>query len=467
MTIKAKRVAAVYKVCGVSQIDGNPYTEALSGIYFHSPAISAQQVPEIPEAYWDLPDFGRKAVITTFRDFFLPNELFSTLYKKIFNLAILSYSNRNPLEPDVVRQKMAFAKKARENDGVMVRATYTSTQRTTAMTILVHGLSGTGKTTSIRNALALIPQVICHEQYKERPFKQEQLVWISFDIPVTPSIKGLAANFYQAVDKALGTDYLTTWSGGKNYSVDRHLLAMQQITQTHDIGLIHIDEMQWLLGYARSANAPTLVMLEALFNKIGIPVVMSCTNAGLKLFQSEAIGRAVPDFTITRRMVSDSEIAFSEIRYSSKYYHDLFLILFPAVLCKLGENSNEDFKLQVYSLTCGIPDILARLAYVYHSAVDVLYEKGRLEKYSAVKLLNNVFSNEFARIKGALDLLRNGQVETYEKTIRESHLKNISSQPDGTVENLKTKSRPVKKQKKCVPDLKALGFDIPVGIGES
>lgn len=466
MITRARVVEAKYKKTGVKDLDGNPFTEALSAFYSSSPNSAAEILLEIPEDYWELPDFARRSIITNLRSFFKPNEMFSTLYKSIFNLAFHSYSHRNPLNSDVIRNKMAFAKNAREINKFNAQETRQCIQRTTALTILVYGLSGTGKTTSIRHALGLIPQVISHSHYENQQFKQEQLVWVSIDMPATPSIKALAANFYEAVDKALGTDYLAHWAGGKNIAVDRHLLAMQQIAQTHDIGVIHIDELQWLLRYARSPNAPTLAILEALFNKIGIPVIMSCTTAGLKLFQSDANGGSrVPDFTITRRMVSDTEIAFSEIRKNSRYYNELFLLLFPECMCKFDERTNESFKQYFYYLTFGIPDILARLAYVYHCTIDVLYQKGVLENYNAMQLLENVFNKDFVQISKALDLLRNGQIEDYERTLPQTQAPKTQSNAENAAHISTEKPVATKKQRKGNPVALTYAENIPVGLG--
>lgn len=464
MVSKAHFVKAIYQKVGTPQFDGNPFTEALYTLYCDDPNSKALRLPEIPEDYWDLPNFVRKSVITNLRNFFKPNELFSTLYTDIFSLILNSYSYRNPLAADGIRAKMEFAKEARETGGAPKQRLHSVTERSTALTILVHGLSGTGKTTSIRNALALIPQVILHDRYENQQFQHEQLIWLSIDMPVTTSIKALAANFYQAVDNALGTKYLEFWGAGKNYSVDRHLLAMQQIAQAHDIGIIHIDEMQWILGYARSPNAPTLVMLEALFNKIGIPVIMSCTNVGLRLFQSESVGHAIPDFTITRRMVSDKVFEFSQVRNDKKYYNELFSILFPDSLCKLDERSNEIFKQYFYYLSCGITDILARLAYVYHCTIDVLYEKGALGNYSSMQLLELVFKKDFVQISGALDLLRKGQMEDYEKALAQSNALSKQSNTDETPDNKPVKLLPAKKRK-AKATIETFADSIPVGLG--
>lgn len=54
MTTRARVVEAKYKKTGVKDLDGNPFTEALSAFYCSSPSSAAERLLEIPEDYWVL-----------------------------------------------------------------------------------------------------------------------------------------------------------------------------------------------------------------------------------------------------------------------------------------------------------------------------------------------------------------------------------------------------------------------------
>lgn len=308
------RIDAQYNQHQVKEFNTNPLTSAIPVFTDKKSVLSTLTVlPSIGENYWDLPEVYQQTELLKLDLIHVPVPQLYALYNKFMSLILHAYSLYNPLSPVTNKLQLDIAKAAREN----VLFTDGHARRTTANSVLVSGHSGTGKTTTIRAGLSLIPQVIEHESFDGKPFKQDQLVWVSFDLPATSSIKGLALSFFLAVDYALGTSYYEEWKDkGNSRTVERHQSQMQLIAVTHHLGLVHIDEIQFMLSYKSQRDAPSFITLESLFNKLGIPVILSCTSIGREcLF----VDKKRMDFTTVRRLVNNREFRFSTYRLSDPF----------------------------------------------------------------------------------------------------------------------------------------------------
>ena len=413
MTIKAK-----YQLHPVPSLNGNPLTEA---IQIHTDGADVRshlmQMPDIGQDIWRLPSVYQGVELRKLDRLHVPVPYLSALYNKFASLILDSYSKYNPLTAEVNRLQMQAAIAAGNNKYLQGNLA----TRTTAPSVLVSGVSGTGKTTTIRRVLSAIPQVISHESYNGNAFKQDQLVWLSFDLPATASIKGLALNFFEAVDVALGTDYYNEWKDKSHRTIERHLGQIQVITLTHYLGLVHIDELQFMLEYRKSKGAPSFITIEALFNKLGIPIVLSCTSTGRN---SLLIDKNSADFTTTRRLLSDREFKFSIYRLKDSFFNEMFEALFSPLLSTDGKVPGNDFKINFHFYTCGLPAVMTRLAYLHHETIAQLRannpENERRYQTNDVSRLGQVFKNQFGLISKALDNLRAGNTDAFEQEVLKS-----------------------------------------------
>ncbi|MEH8015786.1 AAA family ATPase [Rheinheimera muenzenbergensis] len=407
---------ATYKLLTLPNLQGNPLVEALH--FLCDPEFQEQVVSGkyqwCPPNYWKLSKIYRVTVLEALNQIHVPAPQMEILYEKIVSHLLNSYSLRNPLRANSNRIKYKLAVALNEKIAAVPAA------MTTAPTMLVHGVSGAGKSTTILSILNAIPQVICHQEYEGKPYQQSQLLWISMDLPATPSIKALALNFFRAVDKALGTDeYYTVWSKRNRDSVDQHITGMQLVAQTHELGLVHIDEMQFMKGYAKSKDTPSMTVLEAIFNKLGIPMLLSTTTAGLEIFRADYSANGSADFTIARRMLNDRAIQFKPLTKDSPQYKRFIEALFPRDILLNCTALSEEFIDRFYLLSCGLPAIMLRLAKQHHEILMQRAEKKGADSMSTddVKLLLSVYKNQFSLIDPALSCLRRGIADEYEKQI--------------------------------------------------
>jgi len=417
------RIKAQYNQHKLEDLDNNPLISAIP-VFTDKEKIQSllTALPSIENNYWKLPEVYQQIELLKLDLLHVPVPQLYALYNKFISFIIHGYRLYSPMSAETKRLQLDVALTAR-NDKFY---SSNSAVRTTANSVLVSGHSGTGKTTAIRAGLRLVPQVIEHELFDGVPFKQDQLVWISFDLPATSSSKALALNFFAAVDKALGTNYYDDWKDKGHRSVERHLGQMQLIALNHHLGLVHIDEIQFMLQYKNQKDSPSFIILEALFNKLGIPIILSCTSMGRESLLADSKRL---DFTTARRLLNNREFRFSTYRLSDRFFTEMFDALFAPELCSNSMVSCLKFKEKFHYLSCGLPAVMHRLAYLHHETISQLRAKypEKAEEYQTddIPRLEKVFKNQFSLISGALKNLRAGNVSKFEEQIEKDEQGNI------------------------------------------
>lgn len=137
------------------------------------------------------------------------------------------------------------------------------------------GIPGIGKTTAIKRILlALFSQVIIHKLYGEMPIYMHQVVWLYLQFPHDGSLNSLCEVFFLSVDRILGTNYYQVFATSSKRTVDTMLLGMAVVASLHNVGLLVIDELQFLDAAKSGGAEKALNFLTGLENLIGVPVVM-------------------------------------------------------------------------------------------------------------------------------------------------------------------------------------------------
>lgn len=400
--------------------NGNPLTETLQ---FHLDSKSLTNAitrsNKLSSNFHEIPNIYQEAEIDSLRNFYCPLSETWAIYRKVCSFILNGYVYKNPFSPQSIKLIAELSKNVKE------RNEFGFVSTTTAPSSLAVGPSGSGKTTAIRSILGATPQVIHHSNFRGRPFNATQLVWISFDLPSTNSPKALALNFFKAVDLALGTTYNEEWSSRKHLSVDAHLNEIQLIAAAHYIGIVHIDEIQFMTDYSKSDNSPSLKTIEALFNKIGVPVLLSSTEQGISLFEATRSidPRQGLDMTTSRRMLNDQEFRFKPLTYPSNKFDQYIGQLFPEGIIHGPLDAKDQFFELFHVLSCGLPAFMTRLGLLYHRfCLELALTTGRKVNTFNPDLLQKVYKNQFKLIEPALDEFRRGNIRAYEGKL-ESALK--------------------------------------------
>lgn len=378
-------------------------------------------IPELPNHLNNLLGVYQKTTLKRLSCINVVHPWVGTLYEDILSSILFSYIDRDPRRPEIRRFQKELTALCSEKDRdkiyekiiVSPLSPLTSTNNA-----VVTGPSGSGKTTTIRRTLLSIPQVIIHPEFDNTPEKLTQIVWLSFDMAASDSPKALALAFFRSIDMAIGTTYYSIWKGRKSDSIEHHYAAMQLLILEYNIGFIHIDELQFMLKFGSGRNSITLQAVEALFNKLSVPTLISCTPEGLTLFDP-IIAESSVDLgviTTTRRIYSDQIYVFELAPVDSDLFDDLFTAFFPASLSQNQNGFQESFKVKVATLTAGLLAVITRLAQLYHRIAL------RITDIPEDELLEGVFVEQFGPLAEALQNLH--------ETGNEKMLENLLSRDD-------------------------------------
>lgn len=397
-------IDAKYEPFPIKAFRGNPLIEAIR------PAMDINKFmerltyrPEL-DADEDLDGFGLELSVELIDlTYIVPPELYA-LYKTILKNLIAGYTHRNPLTRDMKYQQFQSATN---------RDYYFPQTKNLSKVVSVIGLSGAGKTLSVRQCLSLVPQVIRHTEYHGQRLVSDQIVYLEFQAPVTRTTRGFVLSFFMSVDQLLQTNYYNQWKG-KSISVPILIQEAKKVALNHHIGMAFIDEIQRCASSDAKTDYATLEFIDDFFNSVGIPLVVAGTYKAMPLFKTT--------MSTTRRLSSSrmfkfdviendlSNLTHEEGEEATPSFWSIFVdsFYFPSLL-EAPTSFNAEFKEHVHFLTLGLPALAARLfRLAYEDAIALGYETITIE------LLNSVYHEQFELLHPAIESLRSGQYGGYE-----------------------------------------------------
>ncbi|BAY22645.1 Tn7-like transposition protein C [Calothrix sp. NIES-2100] len=281
LVCRGQEIVATYRDPSIANYRNNPLIEALPPILRKPEVIKRlAYFPDYQDEDRHQPDHLRLHMIQNTLQFFTPLGIHLALEQTVSRLIRLGYQARNPIQIGFwknINQSVELM----DSNGFVPRS-----QRSTARSLTILGVSGIGKSTAIEEILYTYPQVINHNQYLDRNFSFRQLVWLKLECPQDGSIKGLCLNFFQAMDDILGTSYY------KNYTtrlstVDNLMPNVARVASIHAIGILVIDEIQNLSASKSGGASRMLNFFVQLVNTIGLPVVLVGTYKAWNVLSGE------------------------------------------------------------------------------------------------------------------------------------------------------------------------------------
>jgi hypothetical protein len=301
-------VKAIYSEQLLEEYKNNPLIEALP------PILNKEAVIEVLSCLPYQSDDERKLdaeyryhCVQRLFQYFEPLNKHIDIEQRFSRTIRQGYLARNPLGPDYAA-RLQYGYRQIKTGGYNL--SNENTFRSTAAGFTIVGMSGMGKTTTIEKILCGYPQIIVHSRYKEQNLSLYQVPWLKLDCPFDGSIKGLCINFFNAVDRLLGTDYYKKFASGRN-SVDAMLPRMEQVASLHCIGVLIIDEIQHLSLAKSGGSEKMLNFFVTLVNTIGIPVILVGTSKALPVLQGE--------FRQARRGSGQGDMVWDRMRNDSSW----------------------------------------------------------------------------------------------------------------------------------------------------
>lgn len=121
--------------------------------------------------------------------------------------------------------------------------------------ITIFGESGTGKSAGVRNYLSIYgEQVHFHKSIQMMASEVPQLVWLLANVPASGRAEDLAVNLLQALDEALRSSRFAAIISSEKRNVTSMLAAWRDVTQSHFLGVLHLDDAQYLFNEELNKN---------------------------------------------------------------------------------------------------------------------------------------------------------------------------------------------------------------------
>ena len=277
-----------------------------------------------------------------------------------------------------------------------------SVEKTTARSMSLVGISGSGKTSSLIRVLETYPQVIYHEQ--QNFF---QVTYLKIECPSNGDLESLCLNFFSAVDGVLGTDYERRYAK-QRLSVPKMLALMRQTANNRAIGILVIDEIQRLSQVRSGGKEQMLEFFVELVNTVGIPIVLVGTPKARPIFELELqSGRRSAGLgsiyweTIQQNVDKNSGKVpnLNWTRFSDNLWKHQWL--------KHGDDPlTDEIRDCWYDLSQGVLDIVVKL-FVLAQLRAIANKKERI----TVGILKSVYKQELKPVHPMLDALRSGDAD--------------------------------------------------------
>lgn len=273
-------VTACYQPTGIKRYDGNPFIEALPPILSVSQAGKSIKgnVEFHPSDRLADPKSRMHMVVSLLEDYFQPLSQHVQLQEKIDMMLRMGYVGRNISDGSLNRKLQEGYELIKSGGDVTANF---AVEKTTARSMSLVGISGSGKTSSLERVLETYPQVIYHD---EKNFFQ--VTYLRVECPSSGDLESLCLNFFSAVDNVLDTDYERRYAK-QRLSVPKMLALMRQTANNRAIGILVIDEIQRLSQARAGGKEQMLEFFVELVNTVGIPIVLVGTPKARPIFELE------------------------------------------------------------------------------------------------------------------------------------------------------------------------------------
>lgn len=394
-------VTACYQPTGIKRYDGNPFIEALPPILSVSQAGKSIKgnVEFHPSDRLADPKSRMHMVVSLLEDYFQPLSQHVQLQEKIDMMLRMGYVGRNISDGSLNRKLQEGYELIKSGGDVTANF---AVEKTTARSMSLVGISGSGKTSSLERVLETYPQVIYHD---EKNFFQ--VTYLRVECPSSGDLESLCLNFFSAVDNVLDTDYERRYAK-QRLSVPKMLALMRQTANNRAIGILVIDEIQRLSQARAGGKEQMLEFFVELVNTVGIPIVLVGTPKARPIFELELqSGRrsaglgsvyweTIPQYTKSQ---TGEALNSNWVRFTDNLWKYQWL--------KHGDDPlTDEIRDCWYDLSQGVLDIVLKL-FVLTQLRAIANKKERI----TVGIIQSVYNQELKPVHPMLNALRSGDAD--------------------------------------------------------
>lgn len=375
---------------------GNPLIEAMTPIKSNKELYDALYEPVAFPDLTAAPEVRANLMVESIKNQFVLFPAHFELAKKIDLMTRLGYLDRNPSKKD----RNTLLQELYTQSQAGGRHVNFNTKVNGADSILVTGYPGGGKSTAAERILGLNLQVLKHES-----LNLIQVIYLKIECPHDSLLKTLCANFMQALDDALGTEYAAQI--GRRDAPAALLQQMKNKVAQYNIGILIIDEFQ-NLNSRKNDSKELLSFIVSLINTLQLPVVFMGTPDAGEIFikRLASARRAIGQGAINWNPL---ELNFDHGFKSSAETNDLWITFTDTLFknCWLTKQTPIDDELRSvwFDLSVGVIDIAVKL-FIVSQLIAISSDKECI----TVKLMKHVYKTEFKPVHDQLAALRTNNV---------------------------------------------------------
>lgn len=266
---------AVYTAQRIPQYQGNPYIAALPPVGTEADVMQRLfSLPQFAAEQRSWSDAERIQMIAQLSSFMLPLGRHVQLAYALDSMMRQGYVGR---VPHSVKSSAVFRKLFQQ---LTTGKTFPTTGDITAqLSTSLTGMSGMGKTTTIKRLLSAIPPVIHHPD-----FGIYQIPYLHIEMPYDgASVKGLAQSIFRKVNLLLPeANYSEQYAKGSQSGAETLMNHAARVLHMHAVGLLVVDETQNLQNSPANRKA-LMTLLVSASNELGVPILFVGTSAAREL----------------------------------------------------------------------------------------------------------------------------------------------------------------------------------------
>ncbi|MBU5349136.1 ATP-binding protein [Paenibacillus lautus] len=379
---------AEYKDTGIADYKSFPMIEALPEILdVMEAARKIKILRKFNPEELQLSANKRKHCVERLSTFVIPLNKHLEVEQKLSIFIRQGYLSRNITNADHVRRmRNAMLSFKKPEIAELERRKY-NIPLPTSSGLGIIGISGAGKSTGISRVLDIYPQIIIHEQYKER-----QLVWMKIDCPVTGTIKQLCLNFIEEIGDLMGA---LNYNDYADYKTDELIRVISTLALEHHLGVLVIDEIQYLHEVKSGGATIMLNFFNTLINTIGVPIVLIGTPKARHLFTKE--------FRNIKRITAQGSIDWDRLERKDKDWKTLLKYIWDHQWTLKKAELTPEIEEALYFESQGIPDLVIKI--FKESQKRVI---GNDEMLTS-SVIHSVAQDQFQLLQPPLNALRSGK----------------------------------------------------------
>jgi len=332
-----KKVIARYNEAVLPEHRGNPLIEALPPLLEEKEILLA--LSHFPPLDKHIRKSSSPAVrgqyVDRIKNFRCPQTCYVECYKYLARIIRDGYASRNPLKSSTQQYLHYYGD---ERPAIEPQDGYF---HSSADTMTIVGISGSGKTTMLEQVLGYFPQVIEHKKYNDAfPGVTNQVIWLKVNCPYNASVRDLCETILTMLDDALGID--ATIPASRNGTLARQIT---QKIKSSFLGVLVIDEMQ-RLKFSRTGGEATLIdFLHEIVDLLGVSLVF-CGNHPFEETLSKKL-------RVARRAESGGYMKISPPGYNTPDWQSFINYLWPLQWTNVETVLTQELNEEIFLLSKG------------------------------------------------------------------------------------------------------------------